>query len=72
MKKMTDRVWRMRTRAWKAMPIDDKGYRDTLPRKDWVDYQKLADDISKNREFGGYKPEVNTSGKQLLDADGLA
>jgi len=62
MKKMVDRVLAQTAEPWKAMPIDDKGYRDLLPRGSWVSYQKVAEDVAKNRDFGGYKPEVHSTG----------
>jgi hypothetical protein len=69
--RMVDRVLAQVGDPWKKGEVDDKGFIKTLPQEKWVSYARLAEDISKNRDFLGYQPEYQAPTAQWLDLDAL-
>ncbi len=57
LKRILERAKSMAAEPWKPVPTDDKGYREALAADKWTSYQKIAEDIAKNKDFDGYKPE---------------
>jgi hypothetical protein len=69
--RMVDRVLAQTGDPWKKAQVDEKGFMVTLPQDSWVSYAKMADDLSKNRDFLGYKPEHQALTSQWLDLAAL-
>jgi hypothetical protein len=65
-----DRARSAASDPWRNQTVDSRGFRDTLKPEQWVDYKKLADDLAKNRDFEGFKPEYHST-TGLLDQEGL-
>jgi hypothetical protein len=61
MRRMVDRAVGMAGDPWKSDTTDTQGFRDPLPTDKWADYNTIAGDIAKNREFDGYKPAFGKS-----------
>jgi len=55
LKKIVDRARTLTEEPWKNVDTEN-GYKKVLPREEWGDYQKIADEIVRNKEFGGFRP----------------
>jgi hypothetical protein len=67
MKRITDRLLTQAGDPWRAVQEGE-----VVPAEKWPDLQKLADDLARNREYGGYKPAYKATGEAPLGAEGLA
>jgi len=58
LKKIVDRARTLTEEPWKNVDTEN-GYKKMLPQEQWGDYQKIADEIVRNKEFGGFRPSYH-------------
>lgn len=69
--RMVERIRAQAADPWKSAVIDLKGFKETVPADKWASYEKLAEDLAKNRDFQGFKPEYKALTDKWLDAEAL-
>ncbi|MCL2647015.1 MAG: hypothetical protein FWD61_08415 [Phycisphaerales bacterium] len=69
LKKIVDRARTLTEEPWKNVEKTESGYRKEFPQEMWGNYEKIADEIVQNKEFGGFRPSYHAVTGFLSEAE---